>query len=210
MSEAKTNNELITQLIELGDLYTPAIITAFKIVDRINFVPLSSRKEAYGNYPLSIGEGQTVSQPSTVAFMLEQLKVQKGQNVLEVGVGCGWVSALLACLVGEKGRVFGLEIISKLAEQAHRNISKYDFKNLQLILADGSCGYKKFAPYDRIIVSAAARILSPQLKEQLTDSGRIVAPVGDYPQDIVLIERKGGSFVEQRFPGFVFVPLITK
>lgn len=210
MSEAKTNDELITKLIEFGDLNAPEIITAFKIVDRINFVPPDLYYEAYGNYPLPIGGGQTISQPSTVAFMLEQLKAQKGQNVLEIGAGCGWVSALLTYLVGEKGNVVGIEIIPKLAEQARQNISKYNFKNLQLILADGSCGYKKFAPYDRIIVSAAAPILPLQLKEQLVDGGRLVAPIGDYQQDIVLIERKKECFTEKHFPGFVFVPLITK
>ncbi len=201
---------MVQELIAAGDLHNPTLINAFRAVDRADFVLPEQWELAYRNYPLPIGEGQTISQPATVALMLELLSVEVGMKVLEVGAGSGYVAALLAKLVGEHGMVFALERLPELAEQAKGNLARYGWPQLKLVCGDGSRGYSTQAPYDRIIVSAAAAELPDEFKGQLAVGGRLVAPVGGYPQDLVLLERVSGGFREQRFPGFIFVPLVSE
>ncbi len=205
---AQTNAQLVDELVAAGDLVRPELSAAFRAVDRVHFVPSALAGEAYADYPLPIGQGQTISQPSTVAFMLEQLQPEVGQRVLEVGAGSGYVAALLAKVVGQTGHVFALEVLPELVDVARQHLARYHFSQLELIEADGSRGYPEQAPYGRIIVSAAAPELPRELKDQLTIGGRLVAPIGGYSQDIVLIERTLEGFTERRFPGFVFVPLV--
>lgn len=207
---AQTNAQLVDELVAADDLVTPRLIAAWRAVDRAHFVPAALQAEAYGNYPLPIGHGQTISQPSTVAFMLEWLQPELGHNILEVGAGSGYVAALLAQVVGRSGHVTALEVVPELVRKARLSLSFYRLPQLEVIEADGSRGHPARAPYDRIIVSAAAHELAPELKAGLKDGGRLLAPVGDYPQAIVLLERRGGRFVKQRFPGFVFVPLVSR
>jgi protein-L-isoaspartate(D-aspartate) O-methyltransferase len=199
--------QLIQQLIDQGYLKTPTIINAFKKIKREDFLPEQLKSEAGLNAPLPIGQGQTISQPLTVAFMLELLKPKEGQKILDIGSGSGWTSAMLAEIVGPTGQVFAIERIPQLYEFGQKNAAKYKFDNLEFICADGTKGLPKQAPFDRIQVAAAAAEIPADLKKQLKVGGRLVIPTQG--QDIRLIERVSeDGFEETRFPGFVFVPLI--
>jgi len=207
-------NDLIQQLIDTGYLKTPEIIGAFKKIDRRDFVLPGIKEEAAANYPLSIGYGQTISQPLTVALMLELLGPKKGQKILDIGSGSGWTTALLAEIVGETGKIFGIERIQELKEFGENNAEKYDFVSSGRAIfttGDGSKGLKKEAPFDRIHVGAAAAKVPPALLEQLNIGGKLIIPVGTTQQDLVLIEKVGKKeYKEKRFSGFTFVPLIEE
>jgi protein-L-isoaspartate(D-aspartate) O-methyltransferase len=204
-------NSLIRDLIYQGYLKTDRIIDAFSKIKRIDFVPSDLESAAQANIPLPIGQGQTISQPLTVAFMLELLRPMPGDKVLDIGSGSGWTTALLSHIVGEKGRVIGIESIKGIRDFGVNNISKYNFISkgrAKIIHTDGSHGYINEKPYDRILVSAAAEEIPNDLKKQLAIGGRMVIPVKD---SIWLIERKSAkNFHEEEHPGFVFVPLISK
>lgn len=207
---AHTNNELVQDLIKDGYLKTQAIIDAFKTIDRGSFILEEYKNEAYGNYPLPIAGGQTISQPLTVAFMLELLEPKVGEKILDVGAGSGWQTALLAHIVGENGKVVAIERISDLFMFAGANIAKFGFIGkgiVKMINADGSKGYDAEAPFDKIIAAAAGDEIPVAWKEQLRIGGRIVAPV---KQSIVLLEKvSAGEFKEKRYFGFSFVPLVS-
>lgn len=204
-----SNDSLIKLLIQEGYLKSPAIVSAFKKVDRADFVPPELLPEAYGNYPLSIGLGQTISQPATVAFMLELLAAQPGDKVLDIGSGSGWQTALLAEIVGPAGQVFGLEIKNQLINFANQNLSKYSYQNIELAKGNGWLGLPEKAPFAKIIVAAAALTVPQPLKEQLLVGGRLVMPIGYGTQDIVVIDKVSKSeLAEKHYPGFVFVPLV--
>lgn len=202
---------LINELIKRGYLKTPRIVEAFRRIDRIDFVPERLKGEAYANAPLPIGFGQTISQPLTVAFMLELLNPEKGNKILDIGSGSGWQTALLADAVGQEGKIFAMELIPELKELGEKNVRKYNFLGkgiVDFICADGSKGLAEKAPFDRIIVAAAGKAIPPALKEQLKLGGRLVIPVSG---SIWLVIKRGiDDFEEKEFPGFVFVPLITK
>src|SRR3989344_4689112 len=203
-----SKESLISSLITEGYLKTPEIIDAFRTIAREDFVPEELRQEAYGNYPLPIGEGQTISQPLTVAFLLELLEPRAGNKILDIGAGSGWTTALLAYIVGEKGEVFGIERIQKLCELGRKNLAKYfDESRTKIICGDGTKGLPEKAPFDKILTGAAASRDIPQAwREQLKVGGRIVAPVGG---SIWLYVKKSETELEEKeFPGFVFVPLI--
>ncbi len=190
-------------------LKSPEIIQAFENIDRADFVPQARRSEAYINEPLPIGWGQTISQPYTVAFMLELLQPQKGQKILDIGSGSGWQTALLAQIVGENGRVAGLEVIPELHKQSIKNISKYNFLKkgiVEMHCLNAAGGFPKYAPYDRIIAAAAAAEIPQAWKDQLKIGGRLVAPVGS---DVVLLIKKSiTEFGVVHHPGFAFVPFV--
>jgi protein-L-isoaspartate(D-aspartate) O-methyltransferase len=203
--------ELINDLIKQGYLKTSAIIDAFYKINREDFVPPEVRSDAGANIPLPTFHGQTISQPLTVAFMLELLAPQKGDKILDVGSGSGWQSALLAEIVGESGQVYCVERIDDLKKFGENNVKKYNFSNTLFFCRDGSKGLAEFAPYDKIIVAATAAEIPTDLKAQLKIGGRLVLPVGDRhaSQDIVLLEKVDeDEFKETKYPGFVFVPLI--
>lgn len=201
--------ELIEALIVEGYLRTPRIITAFRAIHREDFLPDELKAEAAINAPLPIGHEQTISQPLTVAFMLELLMPEPGQNVLDVGAGSGWQTALLAHVVGSTGRVTAIERIPELRAFGEENVKRYGFSNVTFVTGDGSKGYPDRAPFDRIIVAAAAERIPDALPDQLAVSGRLVIPVGEGMQDIVVLERvSDDGYREERHPGFQFVPLI--
>ncbi len=200
--------KLIENLITEGYLKTPKLIEAFEKIKRENFVLEELKTKADINAPLPIGYGQTISQPLTVAFMLELLAPKEGDKILDVGSGSGWQSSLLAYIVGEKGKVFAIERISELSEFGKKNSQEYHFNNLKFIIGDGSIGYRKEAPFDKIIVAASAFGKIPEkLKQQLKIGGRLVVPVD---KSIWLVVKKDeNEFEEKEFPGFVFVPLVS-
>src|SRR3989344_2828199 len=205
-----TKEELIENLIKGGYLKTPAIIEAFKSVDRKDFVPEEVKDLAYENTALPIGQKQTISQPLVVAFMLELLELKFGEKVLEIGTGSGWKTALLAKLVGESGKIFSIERVKELNEFAGKNLSRYGFLEkgtVELILADGSKGYSEQAPFDKIIAAASAENLPIVWQEQLKIGGRLVAPV---QESIVVIDKIAkDQFDRKEYFGFNFVPLVT-
>jgi len=207
---------LINQLIDQGYLKTEAIINAFKKVKRSDFVKPEDKEYFEVNAPLSIGYGQTISQPLTVAFMIELLEPKPGEKILDVGSGSGWTAAILSEIVGLTGKVYGVERIIDLANFAKTNIAKYNFIKkgvAQIFCSDGYQGLPDFAPFDKIIVAAAAEAVPEKLLEQLKIGGKIVIPIGQQyeSQDIVVIEKvSSNKFKEKKYPGFIFVPLVKQ
>lgn len=186
------------------------MVAAFETIDRADFVPPSTNSgQAYANEPLLIGFGQTISQPWTVAFMLEKLQLMAGQKVLDIGSGSGWQTALLAQIVGNQGKVIGLELIPELCQQSVKNIVRYNFishRVVELHCLNGAKGFPTAAPFDRIISAASAEHIPPAWLEQLVVGGRLVAPVDS---TIVVMEKLApGKFDTQTFPGFTFVPFV--
>ncbi len=204
-------NSLINYLIEEERLKSPHIIEAFKKIKRNDFLPedikfLSEEKKA-----LPIGHNQTISQPLVVAFMIEELQPQKGDKILDVGSGSGWTTALLSQIVGSEGRVIAIELIPELKNFGEKNVSHYNFIKkgvAKFICKDGSKGYEKEAPFDKILASASARKIPQAWKEQLKIGGKIVAPVKS--SIWVVTKNDKNDFKEEEHYGFSFVPLIEK
>jgi protein-L-isoaspartate(D-aspartate) O-methyltransferase len=194
---------LINYLIDSGYLRTDGVINAFKKVPREDFVPNEMKKYSYVNEPLPIGEGQTISQPLTVAFMTEHLAVGRSHKILEIGSGSGYQSAILSEIVGPKGKIITIEVIPKLALFAEKNLKKY--KNVKVICCDGSNGYEKESPYDRVIVTASAPNIPKPLIEQLKNNGKMIIPIGN---EMYLIEKHEKKIKETMLGYFVFVPLV--
>ncbi len=204
-------NNLIDNLIKENWLKTANIIEAFKKIKREDFLPENEKNLAQLNEALPIGLGQTISQPSVVAFMMELLQPQAGDKILDIGSGSGWTTALLAECVGPKGKVFGIEIIPQLKDFGEENAGKYNFVKkgiAQFICAEGSKGFEKEAPFDKILCSAEAAELPEQWKKQLKIGGRIVLPINS---SIWLFRKKTDSqFESEQHRGFAFVPLVIK
>jgi len=198
--------ELIKGLRDKG--IKEEILKAIQIIDRKNFVSENNLEEAYEDHPLSIGYGQTISQPYTVAFMLQELELKKGDRILEIGTGSGWNAALMSYLVGENGEIYSVEVIKELAEKAKEILG--DYKNVFVFNMDGSRGLAQYAPYDKIILTAAPKQMPEEIKKQLGDGGILLAPVGEYMQKLVKITRKKDRFTETGKGDFIFVPLVNK
>lgn len=200
-------SKLIDQLIAEEHLKTPALIDAFRKIKRADFVLEEDRETADEyNAPLDIGYGQTISQPLTVAFMLELLQPKKGHKVLDIGSGSGWQTALLCQVVGESGFVHAIETILELKNFGESNAAKYNFKNVEFICGDGSLGLPDKAPFDRIIAAAAGDKIPSAWKKQLKIGGRLVAPVQN--SIFLVIKKQEHEFEKREYPGFVFVPLV--
>lgn len=207
---AKEN--LIQKIIDSGYLKSPHIIEAFLAIDRKDFVVSGYQDETYLNTPLSIGFGQTISQPLTVAFILELLRPQAGEKILDIGSGSGWTTALLAYIVSQKkkGKVIAIERIPELKKFGEKNVEKYNFIKkgvVEFICADGSKGYEKESPFDKILCSAAVEEIPQAWLKQLKTGGRIVTPLDGEVQ--LWIKKVENEFDIKRFQGFSFVPLIT-
>lgn len=201
------NEQLIDHLIESGALKSQSLINAFKRCDRIIFIPKELYPYAYEDHPLPIGKGQTISQPYTVAIMLELLQPNIGDRILDIGSGSGWTTALLAAAVGTAGTVEGVEIIPTLAAYGNENLSKADIHNATITLADPSILGKPGELFDCILVSASASEMPTALIDQLKPEGRLVIPVQNTIWQIK--KAKDGSIRRNPFPGFRFVPLIV-
>lgn len=180
--------------------FSEEILEAFRKVRREDFVPANLEDVAYEDEALPLEAGATISQPYTIAFMLRLLELEKGQKILEIGSGCGYVLALLSEIT--QGEIFGIEIINSLAKKSKEHLKNYE--NIKVISGDGSKGLTEEVPFDRILISAAASEVPENLYSQLKDGGILVAPVRD---SILQIKKKGRELVMRKFPGFVFVPL---
>ena len=202
-------SRLVNNLIRNGYLRSDAIIDAFSNIHRIEFIPEDLASQSEADIPLPIGYGQTISQPLSVAFMLELLDPKPGQNILDVGSGSGWTTGLLAYIVGEKGRVTSMETIKELCEIGEKNVAKFNFIKrgiVEFYCESAENGFEKNAPYDRILVSASVDEIPPALKKQLVVGGKIVIPV---MKSIWFMDKKGeDDFHIEKFPGFSFVPFI--
>jgi len=191
-----------------GIIKDKKLIEAFKKIPREKFIHNHQLEEAYGDYPLPIGQGQTISQPTTVMIMTQALELKQGDKVLEVGAGSGYQAALISVMVGKKGKVITTELIPKLVEFAQKNIKKCNIKNVKIINYDGSKGYEKESPYNKIIVTAACPNIPKPLIEQLKENGIILAPVGAlFGQSMIKGIKKKGKLETRSLGSFVFVPL---
>lgn len=183
-----------------------AIDEAFAAVLRRNFLPDYAADQAELDMPLPIGFGQTNSQPTTVAMMLDWLDVEPGQNVLDVGSGSGWTTGLLSHLTGQQGKVEAVEIVPELVEFGRDNCAWLGIKNVEFHQAGKTYGWTEQAPYDRILVSAAAESMPEELFTQLKPAGRLVVPV---KSTIYIIDKdESGEISQRQQPGFIFVPLV--
>ena len=201
---------LIHSLRDSRFLNDDNVESAFRDIPRHEFVPTSELNRAYYNEPLAIMKDQTISQPGVVSRMTEWLDIQDGQKILEIGTGSGWQTAILSYLVGT-GTVYSVEIHSELVKFARENLEKFRLDNAHVILGDGSLGYPKESPYDRIIITAACTEIPLPLLEQLSENGLIIAPVGNSSQSLVLLKKTPEGIIEiKNQSNYVFVPLLGK
>lgn len=205
METIKDNAQLAEHLVRSGVAFSRGVMRAFSAIDRGDFVPKELMDYAYEDRPLAIGENQTISQPSTVSVMLELLEANKGDEVLDVGAGSGYSSALLFSIIGAEGRVDALERIPTLVEIGNRNLLRAGIKDVVIKQASESLGIKG-REFDRILVSAAATEIPHMLKEQLKVGGKMVIPVENSIHSIVRIDKN--RYLEDKLEGFVFVPLV--
>ena len=201
--EAARKEMVFRQIIPRG-IKDKNVIAAFLKVPREKFVPKNLRKFAYEDCPLSIGEGQTISQPYIVALMTESLKLRGGEKVLEVGTGSGYQSAILA----EMGcSVYSVERNAKLAEKADAILRQLGYE-IRIKVGDGTLGWEEFSPYDRIIVTAGSPKIPESLFAQIKEKGRMVIPVGDlYSQELMLVIKCGNKKKMLSLGGCQFVRL---
>jgi protein-L-isoaspartate(D-aspartate) O-methyltransferase len=195
---------MVRDQIEGRGIKDPLTLAAMRKVPRHLFVPGGSADQAYGDFPLPIGQGQTISQPYIVAFMTEALGLRGGESVLEIGTGSGYQSAVLSHIAG---KVHTIEIVPELAEEARARLERLGYRNVAVRAGDGYAGWPEAAPFDAIIVTAAAPRIPEPLKEQLADGGRLVLPLGDEYQELIVITRRGTSFDERRVLPVRFVPM---
>jgi protein-L-isoaspartate(D-aspartate) O-methyltransferase len=198
---------LYTRTMIGRDTLDPRVMDAMAEVPRHEFVPERERHYAYANGPLPIGNGQTISQPYIVALMTDLLACGAGDRVLEVGTGSGYQAAVLARLVGQ---VYSVEIIPSLAEEAAERLARLGYGNVETRCADGYLGWSEHAPYDGILVTAAAPSIPPPLIEQLKEGARMIIPVGPQygHQELLMLEKRRGAAVRTtNVLGVAFVPL---
>jgi len=182
------------------------VLQAMRKVPRHFFVPDDLRPYAYADEPLPIGEGQTISQPYIVAYMTEALELKGEERILEVGTGSGYQTAILAEIVKE---VYTIEIVGSLSSRAQEVLQRLGYANVRFKIGDGTFGWQENAPYDAIMVTAAPRSVPKRLEEQLNLSGRMIIPVGEGFQELILITREKKNFKKKKLLPVRFVPLIS-
>jgi len=198
---------MVEEQLVLRGINDPDVLRAMKTVERHKFVPRSHRSSAYGDHPLPIGEGQTISQPYIVALMTQLLQADKDSKVLEVGTGSGYQAAVLSILAKE---VYTIEIIESLGKSAAERLKQLGYDNAHVRVGDGYAGWPEEAPFDCIIVTCACPRAPGPLVEQLGEGGRMVIPIGDYLsyQTLTLFEKRKGKLAKRDITGCVFVPLL--
>jgi protein-L-isoaspartate(D-aspartate) O-methyltransferase len=204
---AGARERMVREQIEARAVRDPLTLAAMRKVPRHELVPAAVRLAAYTDSPLPIGLGQTISQPYIVAFMTEALGLRGGEKVLEVGTGSGYQAAVLAEIAAQ---VYTIEIVAPLAERARADLARLGYTNVHVRAGDGYLGWPEAAPFDAIIVTAAAPRIPEPLKEQLKDGGRLVIPVGEEYQSLVVLTRTGSRFAERTVLPVRFVPMTGK
>lgn len=195
------------QLVQRG-IKDPRLLEAFRKIERHRFIPEELQINAYADFPLPIGNGQTISQPYIAALMTESLELNGEEKVLEVGTGSGFQAVILSKLAKE---VYTIERLSDLAENAEAIFGELGCKNIKLKIDDGTLGWPQEAPFDRIIITAASPSLPLPLAEQLKEGGRLILPLeNNLGQVLTLVEKKEGKLNHQKICGCIFVPLIGR
>jgi protein-L-isoaspartate(D-aspartate) O-methyltransferase len=198
--------KMVQTQIKLRGLRDPRVLAAMREVPRHEFVPEGLQSHAYEDHPLPIGAGQTISQPYIVAVMLEHLVLQATDRVIEVGTGSGYATALLSRLCAE---VYSIERHAELAASAQATIARLGYHNVKIRVGDGRLGWPEYAPFDAILVSAAAAEVPPTLFTQLRDGGRMIVPIGPpVSQELQLIRKINGRAEARILEGCRFVPLV--
>lgn len=200
-----SREQMVKTQIELRGIKDKSTLNAMRNVKRHIFVPEKLRNNAYDDRPLPIGYGQTISQPYIVAFMTEVIQPGKNHKVLEIGTGSGYQAAVLAEIVEE---VYTVEIITELYRASKQKLKEEKFDNVFVKNADGYFGWKEHAPFDAIVVTAAAEFIPPPLIEQLKDGGRMIIPVGSpfFTQILMLITKNGDDITTKSLMPVRFVP----
>ncbi len=201
--------QMIKEQLEKRDIVDKRVLKAMKQVPREEFVLSSNKKLAYTDQPLSIGESQTISQPYIVALMTQLLKLKGGEKVLEIGTGSGYQTAILSYLVKE---VYSIERHYQLLAKAKMVFKKLGIKNIRVKEGDGARGWQEKAPFEAIIVTAAAKKVPEDLIKQLAEKGRLVIPVNKkhWGQELIRLTKKGKKLEKENFGGCAFVPLVTQ
>ena len=195
------------QLIPRG-IKDQKVLDAFYKIERHKFIPEDLRNSAYADFPVPIGEGQTISQPYIVALMTEYLGLTGKEKVMEIGTGSGYQTAILSELAGE---IYSVERFEVLAGRAQTILNELGYKNIKVKAGDGTLGWEEAAPFDRIIITAASPKIPLPLIEQLADNGKLILPLGEsFSQVLTLLEKKEGKLKSVDVCGCVFVPLVGK
>lgn len=204
-AQQEARDQMVQRQVERRGITTEAVLEAMRQVPRHEFVPQSQASHAYEDRPLPIGYGQTISQPYIVAYMTELVQPDPDGRVLEVGTGSGYQAAVLAEIVDQ---VYTVEIIPELAATAAQRLDRLGYDAVTVKQADGYYGWEEHAPYDAIVVTAAAEHVPPPLIEQLKDGGRMVIPVGSpfYTQTLMLVEKEGDQVTTRSLTPVRFVP----
>lgn len=212
-SGEQKRRKLVEKLESENIIRSERVRTAFLEVEREEFVPATMKGKAYVDSPLPIGKGQTISAPHMVAIMAEELHVSQGMKVLEIGGGSGYHAAIVSRLVGENGMVISIERVGELAESARRSFRSAGIENVEMMIGDGSEGYEKEAPYDRIYYTCAAPFLPREVKDQLKVGGMILSVEGSPLSSQRLIrytKDEDGNLTSENLTYCIFVPLIGK
>ncbi|MCP4545670.1 MAG: protein-L-isoaspartate(D-aspartate) O-methyltransferase [bacterium] len=195
---------MVQKQLASRDIRCKTVLRAMTIVPRHLFVPPDQRPHAYADCPLPLGPGQTISQPYIVAYMSQALELAPGSRVLEVGTGSGYQAAVLA----EMGmRVWSIEIDPRMSRTARRAISATGYDEVQLRVGDGWLGWPEEAPFDAILLTAAPAVIPPDLTGQLVNGGRLIMPVGDIRQELILLQRQGEQLMRTALISVSFVPM---
>lgn len=197
---------MVREQIVARGIKSPKLIKAMNKVPRHMFIPDNYKLMAYEDRPLPIGRGQTISQPYIVALMTDKLKLNKDMKVLEIGTGSGYQAAILAEICKS---VYSIEIIAELANRAKTILDTLNYTNIHIKIGDGYKGWKKYAPYDAIIVTCAPNNIPNALKKQLSEGGKMIIPVGgSIAQELILLEKKNGKLLKKFVAPVRFVPMV--
>jgi protein-L-isoaspartate(D-aspartate) O-methyltransferase len=200
--------EMVRSQIRMRGVTDEKVLAAMLKVERHLFVPETYREAAYEDFPLPVGDGQTISQPYIVAFMTEALELSKSDKVLEIGTGSGYQAAILAEICDS---VYTIEIFPSLGNSARELLEELGYNNIFVKIGDGYQGWEEYAPYDAVIVTCAPTHIPQKLQEQLADGGRMIIPVGgNYTQELVLLKKKGGKLIKEDVLPVRFVPMINE
>ncbi|TRZ48574.1 protein-L-isoaspartate(D-aspartate) O-methyltransferase [bacterium] len=208
MDDEKLRKAMVEEQLIRRGIKDERLLAAFYKVERHKFIPDDLGPGAYGDYPIPIGESQTISQPYIVALMTELLDLKGEERVLEIGTGSGYQAAILAELAKE---VYSIERFKNLALSAEETLKRLGYTNVKIKIGDGTLGWPEEAPFDRIIITAASPRLPLPLTDQLKEGGKMVLPLGEsFSQVLTLIEKKGAKLEQCDICGCVFVPLVGK
>jgi len=198
----------VSEQIQARGINNKKVLEALRKVERHKFVPKEYRNRAYDDYPLPIGEGQTISQPYIVALMTEILNPDRTKKVLEIGTGSGYQAAVLGELFE---KVYTIEIIDPLGKRAEKQLSEAGYKNVMVKIGDGYLGWKEYSPFDAIIVTCSPTHIPEPLKDQLAEGGKMVIPVGEnHSQELVLLTKEKGEIKRKKIIPVLFVPMFSK